>query len=220
GRTLLAEGAQGFWLDLYHGLYPHTTSTDTTASGAYNGLGFPLHKYLNRDSVIGVAKAIKSRVGEGPFVTEVTQEPQVSLMRGQRGMPGAEYGTTTERPRRVGYLDLPEIRRAVLVNGITRMALTKLDALPELGSAVQIATAYLRDGQEMAIAPGSVYDLERSEPAYEKREIEQENIGEIRTFGELGSNTKRTVRFIEEQLGVDIVLIGTGTDRHQIIRRI
>lgn len=150
GAKVLAEGAQAFGLDIEHGMYPYVTSSHTSVGGALNGLGVGAAQ-IGR--VIGVAKATKSHVGGGPFVTEIEDVAISQRVRGEKGAVDSEYGATTGRERRVGYLDLPELMHAILVNGVTELALTKLDAVPRYGDTTKVAVAYDLDGKELAWLP-------------------------------------------------------------------
>jgi adenylosuccinate synthase len=162
GQSILAEGAQGTLLDVDHGTYPFVTSSSPTAGGALTGLGLG-PKAVGK--VFGVAKAFSSRVGSGPFVTELDGEAAVRL-RGTGANPWDEYGTTTGRPRRVGWLDLVVLRHAVRVNSLTDLVLTKLDILSGLPE-IPVCVAYELDGQRIEYFPPEPELLERCKPIYE-----------------------------------------------------
>jgi adenylosuccinate synthase len=216
---VLAEGAQAFLLDIDHGMYPYTTSTSTTAGGVCSGLGIAT-SYI--DKVTGIAKAIQSHVGGGPFVTEVTEPELLARLHGDMTKIDAELGTTTGRIRRLGYMDLPQIRRAQMVNAELNkqeMALTKLDWVPRFGEAIPICVAYVRKGKTLEIAPDAAYKLEQSEPVYEHLEGWQEDIQDVRSFGDLPTNAQNFVKFIEDQTGVPITMVGVGPKRDQVILR-
>lgn len=216
GASVLAEGAQAFLLDVDHGMYPYTTSSSTTAGGAATGLGIP-PKYIQR--VVGVSKAVQSHVGDGPFVTEITDEGFLDQLHGDMTTVDAERGTTTGRTRRLGHLDLLGIRRAQMVNGTGEMALTKLDWVPRYGRSVLICTSYTRKGKELTIAPDAAYKLDESTPNYAELPTWDEDIQGVRTFSDLPLNAQRYIEFIEEQTEVPITMIGVGPQRDQVIVR-
>lgn len=213
---VLAEGAQAFLLDIDHGMYPFTTSSSTTSGGASTGLGIPPY-YIER--VTGVAKAVPSHVGGGPFVTEVKDAELLALMHGNMTTIDAEVGTTTGRVRRLGYLDLPQLRRAQMVNGAHDMALSKLDWVPRNGAEVQICVAYELDGKHLEIAPASAYQLAKCQPVYEKLATWEEDIQGVREFKDLPASAQAYVEFIESKTGVPITMIGVGPQRDQVILR-
>lgn len=213
---VLAEGAQAFLLDIDHGMYPFTTSTSTTSGGVPAGLGIPPTRI---GKVTGVAKAVQSHVGGGPYVTEVTDDSELVKLHGDMTTVDAEYGTTTGRKRRLGYLDLPQIRRANMINGTDVVILSKVDWVPRYGNEVKICVAYEKDGKRIEIAPDSAIALEASTPIYETLPTWSENIQGIRTFAELPKTTQHYVEFIETQLGTPITILGVGPDPDQIIIR-
>jgi len=158
---VLAEGAQAFLLDIDHGMYPYTTSTSTTSGGVASGLGIA-PSFITK--VTGVAKAVQSHVGGGPYITEVTDADELARLHGDMTTVDAEYGTTTGRKRRLGYLDLPQIRRANMINGTNELILSKVDWVPRYGNQIKICVAYKKDGQIIAIAPDSAIAIEQSTP--------------------------------------------------------
>jgi adenylosuccinate synthase len=207
GRSLLFEGAQGALLDLDHGTYPFVTSSTTVAAGA------PLATRLI-DEVIGVSKAYTTRVGEGPFPTELAGEEGESLRR-----RGREYGATTGRPRRCGWLDLPALRYAARVSGLTALALTKLDILVGL-DRIPVCEAYELDGARMpdGVFPADGEDLARVKPVY--RELP--GFGELsaaRRREDLPGTARRYLELIEEEVGIPICLVSTGAGRHETLFR-
>lgn len=224
GGRILASGAQSHWLDINEQPYPWGSSTHTGIGGIVDGLKVPPQS-INR--IVGVMKGFKSRVGGGPFITEITDEDLAARLRRQPGQPGAEYGTTSGRARRVGYLDLPEVKRSVVANGLTELALTKLDELHLFGRSMLIAANYLltedRCGLELDIATNQTSDLMIAEPLYEEIELwdesESERITVARKFSDLPEAARKLVTFIEETLEVDVRFIGTGPNRHQIVVR-
>lgn len=216
GKRVLAEGAQAFLLDIDHGMYPFVTSSSTTIGGVSTGLGVP-PRYIER--TIGVSKAIQSHVGGGPFVTEIDDPELLERLHGDQSAVDAERGTTTGRTRRLGYLDLPQIRRAQMINDTDEMAITKVDWVPRLGEEVLICTVYERKGKTLKIAPDAAYKLEQTTPVYETLPTWNEDIREIRKFNDLPKNAQSYVEFIEGQTGIPITMIGVGPGRDQVIIR-
>jgi adenylosuccinate synthase len=212
GKSVLAEGAQGTQLDLDHGTYPFVTSSWPTAGGALIGLGLG-PKTVRR--VIGVAKAFTSRVGSGPLPSEQGGEVATRL-RGTGEMPWDEFGTTTGRPRRVGWLDLVILRYAAQINGLTELALTKLDilsGLPEL----PVCVAYELDGERIDTLPADLKVLAKCRPVYRSLAGWSEDITMARAIEDLPSNARRYIDFVAENLGVPIHLVSIGPGREQII---
>lgn len=212
GRTLLCEGAQGTLLDLDHGTYPYVTSSSAVAGGALTGLGFG-PRQVSR--VIGVAKAYTTRVGGGPFPSELLDE------RGERiRQAGGEYGTTTGRPRRCGWLDLPILRYAARINGLSELALTKLDVLTGL-HPLQVVVAYRRGRQETRCFPVGfgAAGLEDWRPVYEEMAGWDERLENARRFDDLPSAAQEYVARIEQAISVPVTLIGVGPDRDQTVVR-
>jgi len=216
---VLAEGAQAFWLDIDHGMYPFTTSSSTTSGGACTGLGIA-PAFIDR--ITGIAKAVPLHVGGGPFVTEITDGEQLQRLHGDMTTIDAEKGTTTGRVRRLGHLDLPQIRRSQLVNGVDgkqEMALTKLDWVHRYGDAAKICVAYMLEGKRIEIAPDAAYKLELVTPVYESLPTWQEDIQGVRQFADLPKAAQEYVSFIETMTEVPITLIGVGPRRDQVIIR-
>lgn len=213
-ETVLAEGAQAFGLDVEFGMYPYVTSSHTTSGGAVVGLGVDPHAIKR---VIGVVKAIKSHVGGGPFVTEIKDPQLASRIRGDRGKIDSEYGASTGRERLVGYLDLPELRRAVSINGITEIALTKLDVLHLFGGSMQVAVAYELKGETLQFAPSSASQLAACKPIYREWQLWDEDISRIRKLEDLPAAARAFIAFLAEELNVPITLIGVGPERDQIV---
>jgi len=216
GKKILLEGAQGMSLDTDHGVYPHGTSTNNVAGyiGVGTGVGFNTEA-----SVIGITKAYVSRVGQSPFVTELADEEAKKLRD-----KGNEYGTTTGRPRRVGWLDLVQVRQAVRVSGITDLCITKLDILcgfPEL----KVCVAYDVDGKRLEEFPASLTDLRKATPIYETLEGWEDLTGEQidkmieAGYDALPENMRKYIKFIEEKLGVEASIISVGPKRSQTILR-
>jgi adenylosuccinate synthase len=212
GDTVLCEGAQGLLLDLDHGTYPYVTSSSTVAGGALTGLGFgPRH--VSR--VVGVAKAYTTRVGEGPFPSELVDDTGDRIRD-----VGQEYGTTTGRPRRCGWLDVPILRYAVRVNGLTEIALTKLDVLTGLDS-LRVVVAYEHDGEEIDYFPAEsgVEHLAKWTPVLAELPGWAEDITGIRDVDALPAAALAYVEQVEEWVGVPINFIGVGPEREQAIVR-
>jgi len=206
GERLLLEGAQGTMLDVDHGTYPFVTSSSVTAGGACTGSGLaPTHV----DGVLGITKAYTTRVGDGPFPTELFGDEGDALRKA-----GAEFGATTGRPRRCGWLDLPVLRHAVRVNGLTSLALTKLDVLSGMES-LKVCVAYELDGERIETPPAT--RLEDAKPIYETLDGWQQDITGARSVDDLPSATRAYVAFIERALGVDAFIISVGPDRADTI---
>jgi adenylosuccinate synthase len=214
GKTVLCEGAQGLLLDLDHGTYPYVTSSSVTAGGALTGLGFG-PKHVSR--VVGVAKAYTTRVGAGPFPTELLDETGDRL-RGTGANPWDEYGTTTGRPRRCGWLDAVILRYAARINGLDELALTKLDILSGL-ERIKVAVAYERNGERIEHFPAEfgLEALAQWEPVYEKLPGWTEDIMGVRTLQNLPAAAREYVAQIEEWVGLPVTFISVGPERDQSI---
>ncbi|MFW6096616.1 MAG: adenylosuccinate synthase [Chloroflexota bacterium] len=211
-RAILAEGAQGTLLDLDHGTYPYVTSSHPTAGGALTGLGVGPRDV---DRVIGVAKAFTSRVGSGPFPTELDGKPAQEL-RGTGENPWDEFGTTTGRPRRVGWLDCVILRHAVRINGLTELALTKLDILSGW-QELRVCVAYELDGERIDYFPSDGDSLERVKPIYEGLPGWSDDITGVRRLDALPANARRYVDFVAESCRVPVRLVSVGPARNQVI---
>lgn len=212
GEPILFEGAQGTLLDIDHGTYPYVTSSNTTAGGVATGSGFgPL--YI--DYVLGIVKAYTTRVGSGPFPTELTDDIGNHL-----GQKGNEFGATTGRQRRCGWFDAVVMRRAVQINSLSGFCLTKLDVLDGL-KEVKICVGYRRaDGTITDVPPGAAAEYEKIEPVYETLPGWQESTYGVKELDGLPENAKRYIHRIEELLDVTVDIISTGPDRMEtIIRR-
>ena len=203
GRRVLLEGAQGTLLDLDQGTYPYVTSSTTTAGGAPAGLGIAPWRVR---SVVGVTKAYATRVGEGPFPTEQPNEVGEYLRR-----RGREYGTTTGRPRRCGWLDLVVVRWAVQVNGMTSLAVTLLDVLSGLPE-VCLGVAYRRNDRVLTEVPATLPEWEQCEPVYEVLPGWTEDLSGCRRWQDLPSAARRYVERIEEVTGVPVCLVSVGRE--------
>lgn len=216
GARLLAEGAQAFLLDVDHGMYPFVTSSSTTAGGVASGLGIAPTTLTKS---VGVLKAVQSHVGGGPFVTEIHEEALLQVLHGDMSTIDAEKGTTTGRVRRLGYLDIPGIRRAHMVNGTTHIALTKLDWVPRYGKTIKVCTGYKYRGETLEMAPDSAWALEKCEPIYSELPDWEDDITDIRNFDDLPKNARDYVEAIERWTGLPVSYIGVGPRRDQIIVR-
>ncbi len=211
GKFVLLEGAQGTLLDLDHGTYPFVTSSNPIAGAAATGIGIGPNRI---DSVIGVSKAYLTRVGAGPFPTEI-EGPDQDRMREL----GGEYGTVTGRQRRCGWLDLVGLRYAVRLNGITSLALTKLDVLSAFAELPVCVRYRLPDGSETDDFPADQSDFHHSEPVYETLPGWEESLDEVTEVDELPAAARRYVDFVEERLEVEVSLIGTGRERERVLAR-
>ena len=212
GKAILFEGAQGISLDVDHGIYPYTTSSNSIAGNIATGTGVSFRD-INR--IIGVTKAYISRVGVGPLPTELPLEQGDYLRK-----KGKEYGTTTGRPRRVGWLDLVQVRQAVRVNGLTEIALTKLDILSDNGD-LSVCTAYNINGQQEQEMPASLYKFRSAEPVYQTLPGWGQLSDDMaeKGYDSLPKNLKHYVKFIENQVSCPVTIISIGPERHQTIIR-
>ncbi|HEX7227023.1 MAG TPA: adenylosuccinate synthase [Candidatus Binatia bacterium] len=208
GKKVMFEGAQGTLLDVDHGTYPYVTSSNTSTGGACTGAGVgPQHIH----HVIGISKAYTTRVGSGPFVTEQFGPEGETLKR-----EGVEFGATTGRPRRCGWFDAVGVRHAVRVNGITGIALTKLDVLTGF-KKVPICTAYRFDGRVYDEFPASSKVLDKAEPVLEEMAGWNEALTAVRKFSELPAAAQKYVQRIEKLLETEIILVSVGPGREQTI---
>jgi adenylosuccinate synthase len=212
GRSVLFEGAQGTMLDIDHGTYPFVTSSNPTAGAACTGTGIGPTRI---DRVLGVSKAYVTRVGEGPFPTELDDEDGRRMME-----RGNEFGTTTGRQRRCGWLDLVALRYAVRLSGVTQLALTKLDVLSGF-ARVQICTAYrTREGDELTEFPYHQTVFHGCRPVYREMPGWDEDLSDCRTLEDLPPAARAYVDAIAAAIEVPITLIGTGQGRHQVIDQV
>jgi adenylosuccinate synthase len=216
GQKVLAEGAQAYWLDINHGMYPSVTSSSTTVSGLLDGLGVA-PKHLGK--VTGVAKAVKSHVGGGPLVTEITDEALADRVRGTFGAADSEYGATTQRARRIGYPDLVELRNAVRVNGVDELAISKLDHVQRYGDTVLVATSYAYQGEQRLNAPSSATALAECIPNYQEFKTWQMDVSGIREYGQLPAEAIGFIEVFQTGLGVPVKKIGVGPERNQVIQK-
>jgi adenylosuccinate synthase len=209
GQRVLLEGAQGAMLDVDHGTYPYVTSSNTTAAGAATGVGVGPTAI---DTVLGVVKAYTTRVGGGPLPTELPEELGERLRE-----LGGEYGATTGRPRRCGWFDAAVVRYAARVNGLTGLALTKLDVLDTF-EEIQVSTGYEINGRVIEDFPDDISRLEEVRPVYETLPGWRASTADIRDAADLPAEARSYLRRIEELTGVPIWFISVGTGREQIIR--
>lgn len=208
GKDILFEGAQAMFLDLDFGTYPYVTSSNPIAGGVCTGAGIgPV--YI--DEVYGVLKAYTSRVGTGPFPTEQDNEIGNTIRE-----LGWEYGTTTGRPRRCGWLDTVMIRYAARVNGLTGLAINHVDTIGKLDK-IKLCIAYKKDGEEIRHFPASLKELAKCEPVYEEFDGWNVDISGVREYENLPANAKIYLSRIEELVGVKIKLIGVGKERQHVI---
>ena len=210
GQHILLEGAQAALLDIDHGTYPYVTSSSTSSSGAFSGTGLAPND-LTR--VISVVKAYTTRVGEGPFPTEDFEQAGETLRKN-----GGEFGATTGRPRRCGWLDIPALKYSMELNGADVIALTKLDVLTGF-DGIKVCTAYELDGEKITTWPTDTRTLSELKPVYEILPGWNDDITNCKTFEELPANAQAYVRYIEENLNTPVKLIGVGADRNQTINR-
>jgi adenylosuccinate synthase len=210
GKVILCEAGQATLLDVDHGTYPFVTSSNATAGGACTGSGIPPTKI---DRVVAVLKAFTSRVGEGPFPTELHDKFGDYLRE-----VGHEYGTTTGRPRRIGWLDLVMARYAQRINGVTDFALTKLDNYDGLDE-IPVCVAYDVNGVRHDEMPVSQSDFHHALPVYETLPGWKQDISGCRTFAELPKDAQRFVEFVEERVGTRVSIVGVGPGREAVIER-
>ena len=210
GKSLLLEGAQGSLLDVDHGTYPYVTSSSPTAGGACTGSGIPPTAITH---AMGITKAYCTRVGNGPFPTELDSSDGDRLRKN-----GQEFGATTGRPRRCGWLDLVALNYAIRLNGMNEMALTKLDVLDDF-EEIKICTGYLLNGQLTSDFPLDSEFVEQVVPVYKSFEGWQQSTRNISSFEDLPDKAKEYILFIEEFTGVTFNIISTGPKRTETILR-
>jgi len=211
-KSILFEGAQGISLDVDHGIYPFTTSSNTAAGHISTGTGV---SFRDIGRIIGVVKAYLSRVGESPLPSEIHGKDADSLRN-----KGGEYGTTTGRPRRVGWLDLVQVRQAVRVNGLTEIALTKLDVLNGFNK-IKICTAYDINGNKVIEMPASLTKYRQTQAIYETLDGWENLPDKIweKGFNALPETLKKYISFIEEQVSCPVKIVSVGPQRHETIIR-
>jgi adenylosuccinate synthase len=209
GQHVLFEGAQGTLLDLDHGTYPFVTSSNPVAAEAATGVGIGPNRL---DAILGVSKAYVTRVGEGPFPSEIRGPEQARVRE-----LGGEFGTVTGRERRCGWLDLVALRYASRLNGLTSLALTKLDVLSEFDE-LPVCIAYrLPDGTTTDEFPAHQSDFHHAEPVYTTLGGWREPLAEVEAFADLPEPARVYVAFVEEELDVEVTLVGTGRERERVL---
>jgi adenylosuccinate synthase len=210
GKHILFEGAQGTHLDVDHGTYPFVTSSNTIAGGACTGAGVGPTRI---SKVIGVSKAYTTRVGSGPFPTELNDEIGEKIR--QRG---GEFGATTGRPRRTGWLDIPILRDSIRLSGISGIALTKMDVLSDFDS-IKVCTGYRYQGKLLQEVPSQLRILEKCEPVYEELPGWKSDLSKAQKFKDLPKAGRDYVRRIEELTGTDVIVVSVGQRRQETILR-
>ncbi len=207
-KKVLFEGAQGTLLDVDHGIYPYVTSSNTVAGAACAGSGIGPKKI---DEVVGIVKAYATRVGEGPFPTELKDNTGETLRKN-----GHEFGTTTGRPRRCGWLDLVMLDYAKKLNSLDSITITKLDILTGL-KKIKICVEYKIDGKETSIYPKDPETLKKAMPVYQELDCWTEDITNIKNYKELPKNAKDYLKFISEKIALPIKIVSVGPKRSQTI---
>ncbi|NKF08242.1 adenylosuccinate synthase [Clostridium gasigenes] len=208
-QTVLFEGAQGMLLDIDHGTYPYVTSSNTTAGGVSTGIGVGPTMITN---VVGIAKAYTTRVGKGPFPTEL-EDATGEWIREK----GHEYGTTTGRSRRCGWLDVVILKTTVRVCGLTSLVVTKIDTLANL-EKIKVCVGYNFEGRVIDYFPASLEDLAKCEPIYEEFDGWDDSIADARSYDEIPENAKKYLKRIEELTETKISIVSVGPKRDQTIR--
>jgi adenylosuccinate synthase len=208
GRNILFEGAQGSHLDVDHGTYPYVTSSSTLAGGACTGTGIGPRAL---DAVIGISKAYTTRVGSGPFPTELEDEMGDRLRE-----EGGEYGATTGRPRRCGWFDAVVVRQSARLNGMTGLVITKLDVLDGI-DPIRICTGYTCRGSEYDMVPSGLAELRNCCPVYEEHPGWDKPTAGCRNWDDLADNAKSYIKRIEELTGVGVALVSTGQERTEYL---
>ncbi len=203
-QIVLFEGAQANMLDINYGTYPFVTSSSPTAAGVLEGVGVGPQAL---DHIIGIVKAYSTRVGEGPFVTELLGQEADALRE-----KGFEYGATTGRPRRVGWLDLPVVKQAVRINGLTEVAITKIDILSGYDK-LPVCIGYDINGKIYDTVPASLKDYAKAKPVYKVFDGWKEDISSVHTFEELPVNCQNYVRFIEDYIGTKVSMVSVNPER-------
>jgi adenylosuccinate synthase len=209
-KNILAEGAQGALLDIDHGTYPYVTSSNPTSGGACTGLGIPPTAIKN---IIGIVKAYTTRVGNGPFPTELNNATGEQLRK-----IGGEYGATTGRPRRCGWLDLVSLTYSIRINGIREIALTKLDVLDSFDE-IKICTAYNVGSKPLKSFPTDIQTLEKILPTYKTVKGWKEKISGVKKFKQLPKNAQKYIELIEKISGAKVSIVSVGARRDQTITK-
>lgn len=207
GRSVLAEGAQGTLLDIDFGTYPYVTSSNTVSAGTCTGLGVAPNTIGN---IIGIFKAYCTRVGSGPFPTELHDEDGEKIR-----VEGGEFGATTGRPRRCGWIDLPALRYAIMINGVTELSMMKADVL-SIFEKIKVCTHYIMDGKKIDYLP---YDIDSVDvkPVYEEVKGWNTDLTQLRSMKEAPQELKDYIAYLEEHLEVPITVVSVGPDRAQTL---
>lgn len=208
GGKVLLEGAQGTLLDIDHGTYPFVTSSSTISGSASIGLGIPPKSIEN---VLGIVKAYTTRVGEGPFPTELFNEDSTKIIE-----KGKEFGATTGRQRRCGWIDIVALRYAVEINGVDEIAIMKLDVLDEF-KEIKICTSYELDGKKIDYYPSNASNLWKCKPVYEELSGWMTDISKCRNYSDLPINARLYIERISELLGVKVSIVSVGPDEKETI---
>lgn len=207
GKTILAEGAQGSMLDIDFGTYPYVTSSNTVTSGVCNGLGVAPSKI---GEVIGITKAYCTRVGGGPFPTELNDEIGELLRK-----EGAEFGATTGRPRRCGWIDLPQLKYTIMLNGVTQLVITKIDILNKFES-IGVGTQYEYNGQQSEQLPYNIASID-IQPVYTNHQGWMSSLDDITEYEDLPEEAKTYIHTLENTLEVPVTMVSTGPERKKLI---
>ena len=210
GEEILLEGAQGCLLDVDHGTYPYVTSSSPTSGGACTGTGVPPTAISH---VMGITKAYCTRVGNGPFPTELLDETGEKLRT-----KGHEFGATTGRSRRCGWLDLVALKYVVRINGMNELTLTKMDVMDGL-QTIKVCTSYMIDGKETSVFPLCLSEIEKVKPVYTELSGWHTDISRITNWDDLPDAAKAYIEFVEDYLGVPFTIISTGPKRPETIIR-
>jgi adenylosuccinate synthase len=210
GKQVLFEGAQGALLDIDHGTYPFVTSSSTVAANACAATGIGMRHI---DHVVGIVKAYTTRVGSGPFPTELTGELGDNLRD-----RGGEYGSTTGRPRRCGWIDLVGLRYASIINGLQGFVVTKLDVLSGL-QTIRVCEAYELYGERTEYFPSGIEELSACRPGYRDLPGWQEDLADVRAYDDLPANARRYVEYLEAALDIPVLVVSVGPGRDQTIVR-
>ncbi len=208
GKSVMFEGAQGMLLDIDHGTYPYVTSSNTTAAAAAIGTGIGP---MSIDCVLGIVKAYTTRVGAGPFPTELFDDVGARLAK-----RGHEFGATTGRPRRCGWLDIVSLRRSAQVSGLSTVCITKLDVMDGLDT-VKICTAYEQDGKPLTLPPYGADEMASCQPVYEEMPGWSESTEGVREYSELPENARNYLDRVAQLLGLPIEIISTSAERDDTI---
>lgn len=210
GKSILFEGAQGVLLDVNQGTYPYVTSSNTCIGSVFTGTGLP-HKAVEK--VIGISKAYTTRVGEGPFPTELFEQESDFLRE-----KGKEFGSTTGRARRVGWLDLVALKYSVMINGVDSIFVTKLDIFDEFDE-IKVVTDYEINGEQNQIFDPNIDYLNKVKPVFNSFLGWKKSICDVKSFNELPQRTKDYIKFIENYIKIPVEYISVGTQREQTINR-